>query len=128
MAEEVVDRIVEQRDVQAGRCVTASQPLVGAAPRWRLADLEADPGLVRRHGTEAVEIEALMRRSPELAGPVVEGRPYRIAELVWAVTHEGALDVDDLLDRRTRLGLISADRAAAAAVAEPYLTVRALSR
>jgi glycerol-3-phosphate dehydrogenase len=126
MAEEVVDRIVEHRGVQAGPCVTASQPLVGAAPRSHLADLEADPGLVRRHGTEAVEIEALMRRSPELAARVVAGRPYRIAELVWAVTHEGALDVDDLLDRRTRLGLIRGDRAAAAVVAEPFLTVRAL--
>ena len=127
MAEEVVDRIVEHRGAQVGPCVTASQPLVGAAPRSHLADLKADPGLVRRHGTEAREIEALMRRSPELAAPVVEGRPYRIAELVWAVTHEGALEVDDLLDRRTRLGLIRGERGVAAEVAEPYLTVRALS-
>ncbi len=28
------------------------------------------------------------------------------------VTHEGALDVADLLDRRTRIGLVPADRAA----------------
>ena len=29
------------------------------------------------------------------------------------MTHEGAVDVDDLLDRRTRVGLVPADRAAA---------------
>lgn len=127
MAEEVVDRIVARTGLQAGPCVTASQPLVGAAPRSYLAGLEADPGLVRRHGTEALEIEALMRQSPELAEPVVTGRPYRIAELVWAVTHEGALDVDDLLERRTRLGLVATDRERGLALAEQCLTVRALS-
>jgi glycerol-3-phosphate dehydrogenase len=31
-------------------------------------------------------------------------------ELRWGVAVEGALDVDDLLDRRTRLGLVAADR------------------
>jgi glycerol-3-phosphate dehydrogenase len=35
------------------------------------------------------------------------------AELVWALRHEGALDEADLLDRRTRIGLVPADRAAA---------------
>ena len=33
-----------------------------------------------------------------------------LAELVFAITHEGAHDVDDLLDRRTRVGLVAADR------------------
>ena len=35
-----------------------------------------------------------------------------LAELVFGVTHEGAHDVDDLLDRRTRVGMVAADRAA----------------
>ena len=33
-----------------------------------------------------------------------------LAELLFGVTHEGAADVDDLLDRRTRIGLVPADR------------------
>jgi glycerol-3-phosphate dehydrogenase len=37
------------------------------------------------------------------------------------VRHEGALDVDDLLDRRTRIGLVPADRAAALPVAREVL-------
>ena len=127
MAQDVVDRIAARDEVAAGPCVTASQPLVGAAPRARLMGLAADPGLVRRHGVEAVEIEALMRREPELAEPVVAGRGYRRAELVWAARHEGALEVDDLLDRRTRIGLITADRATAAAGAEDVLAAGAPS-
>ncbi len=41
-----------------------------------------------------------------------------LAELVFAVTHEGAHDVDDLLDRRTRVGLVAEDRAVATPLAE----------
>jgi glycerol-3-phosphate dehydrogenase len=32
------------------------------------------------------------------------------AEFEFAVTHEGALDVEDILDRRTRIGLVAGDR------------------
>ena len=39
-------------------------------------------------------------------------------ELAWGVDVEGAADVDDLLDRRTRLGLVAADREASVAAAE----------
>ena len=37
------------------------------------------------------------------------------------VTHEGALDVEDLLDRRTRVGLVPADRALLVTAAEDAL-------
>jgi glycerol-3-phosphate dehydrogenase len=61
----------------------------------------------------AVDVLALADRDPALAEPVVPGRQVTRAELVWAVRHEGALDASDLLDRRTRLGLVPADRPAA---------------
>ena len=35
------------------------------------------------------------------------------AELLWGLRQEGALDEDDLLDRRTRIGLVPTDRARA---------------
>jgi len=34
------------------------------------------------------------------------------------VTHEGAMSVDDVLDRRTRIGLVRADRDRVVGVAE----------
>jgi glycerol-3-phosphate dehydrogenase len=37
------------------------------------------------------------------------------------VTHEGALTVDDIVDRRTRIGLVEADRDRVVAVAEEFL-------
>ena len=50
--------------------------------------------------------------------PVSPTIPATLAELVFGITHEGAADVDDLLDRRTRIGLVPADREAALPLAE----------
>ena len=52
---------------------------------------------------------------------MADGIDVTRAEFEYAVTHEGALTVDDILDRRTRIGLVAADRAAAAGVAEEFL-------
>ena len=43
-------------------------------------------------------------------------------EFEFAVTHEGALDAGDILDRRTRIGLVAADRDRALAAAEEILS------
>jgi glycerol-3-phosphate dehydrogenase len=73
--------------------------------------------MVERYGIEAPEVAA----DPLLLRPVAPGSPVTLAELVWGVTHEGAVDVDDLLDRRTRLGLVPSDRGAAEAAAHEAL-------
>ena len=43
------------------------------------------------------------------------------AEFEYAVTHEGALSVDDIVDRRTRIGLVDSDRNKVLTVAEEML-------
>ena len=48
--------------------------------------------------------------------PVADGIDVIRAEFEYAVTHEGALTADDILDRRTRIGLVAADRDRAAGV------------
>jgi glycerol-3-phosphate dehydrogenase len=71
--------------------------------------------LIRRYGVEAPLVAALAEAeglTDHVAEDVIE------AELVWALRHEGAMTVDDLLDRRTRIGLVPADRAAALPRAE----------
>ncbi|TXS19569.1 glycerol-3-phosphate dehydrogenase/oxidase [Streptomyces sp. ms191] len=113
MAQDVVDAVVEARGLDARPCRTTSVPLVGADRPARLARLDLPARLVRRYGTEAPAVHALGAEDPELARPVVPGHPVTVAELVWAVRHEGALDVSDLLDRRTRIGLVAEDRSVA---------------
>ncbi|WP_446047955.1 glycerol-3-phosphate dehydrogenase C-terminal domain-containing protein, partial [Streptomyces olivaceus] len=83
-----------------------------AAPA-ALARVRAPGRLVRRYGTEAPEVRALAAEDPRLAERVLPDHPVTGAELLWALRHEGALDASDLLDRRTRIGLVPEDRAAA---------------
>jgi glycerol-3-phosphate dehydrogenase len=115
MAEETVDAVVARLGRGAADSVTGRLPLVGAAPRPALERVAAPARLVARYGTEAPVVEAL--------GPaaVVAGRPETVGELRFAVRHEGARTVADLLDRRTRFGLVPADRTRAVAVAEQVL-------
>lgn len=103
MAAEAVDAAIRCGRLSAGPSRTAAVPLVGAAERDRLTAIDADPRLVARYGTEAVRIAALSEFDPDLAHPIAPG--LTAGEVVWAVRHEGALTADDVLDRRSRIGL-----------------------
>jgi glycerol-3-phosphate dehydrogenase len=78
-----------------------------------LASIAAPRRLIHRYGVEAPAVLALGAEDPSLLEPVAPDVPVTAAELVWAVRHEGALTEEDLLDRRTRIGLVAADRTAA---------------
>ncbi len=129
MARDVVDAAVADfgpdRSVPAS--VTDQVPLLGAdglaavrASAGRLAedygvDRETVEHLLGRYGTLAAEVLDLVRSDPAFGRPLAPGHPYLRAEVVYAVTHEGALHVDDVLRRRTRLFIEAADSGAAAA-------------
>jgi len=126
MAEDTVDAVVAQRGLSAAPCHTDHLPLVGAASRSELGRVNAPQRLISRYGAEAPAVLAAVavatgRSADELLEPVVEGLSITKAELAFGVTHEGALDVEDLLDRRTRIGLVEADRRAAEATAKEML-------
>ncbi len=125
MAQDAVDTAVRQRRLTAGPCRTHHLPLVGAASRSALADVSAPARLVRKYGTESTAVLEQARLTglgdAELLTPVSDDVPVTMAELLWGVSHEGALDADDLLDRRTRVGLVAGDRLAATAAAERAL-------
>jgi len=128
MAQDAVDAALVAAGLPARPCATASLPLLGAAPRSALAELAAPARLVRRFGTEASLVlddarEVTGLSEDELLAPLAPGVPATLAELIFGVTHEGAVDADDLLDRRTRIGLIPADRAAALPAAERALAL-----
>ncbi len=117
MAQDAVDAAVRSGGLAAGRCLTARLPLVGAAPVDATERRGLPRRLVERYGCEAV----LVAGQGASLEPVAPGVDCSAAELAWGVSHEGALDVDDLLDRRTRVGLVPADRAAARPAAERAL-------
>ena len=76
---------------------------------------------MRRYGTEALAVAALAADDPALAAPLAPGVGVLGAEVVWALRPEGALSVADILERRTRLSLVTDDaQAAQGAVAELF--------
>jgi glycerol-3-phosphate dehydrogenase len=121
MARDVVDAAVADFDRDVPASVTEQLPLLGAdglaavqAGAGRLAEDYRVPRavvehLLSRYGTLAGEVLDLIRADPALARPLSEGFPYLRAEVVYAVTHEDALHVEDVLMRRIRLSIESAD-------------------
>jgi glycerol-3-phosphate dehydrogenase len=131
MAQDAVDAAVTRARLGARPCSTARLPLAGAAPRAELARVTIEspsPRLVRRYGADAGLVLDSAREvsglgDDELLAPIAESVPVTMAELLFAITHEGAHDVGDLLDRRTRVGLVAADRARSESVAERAFTL-----
>ncbi|MEY9844778.1 glycerol-3-phosphate dehydrogenase/oxidase [Streptacidiphilus sp. MAP5-3] len=121
MAEDAVDAALAASGRAAAGCRTRSLPLVGAADRATLARVDAPLRLVQRYGTEAAAVVAEADGDPSLLEPIAPGTDTTMAELLFAVRHEGALDASDLLDRRSRLGLAPETRAAALPAAERAL-------
>jgi glycerol-3-phosphate dehydrogenase len=123
MAEDVLDRAIELRGLAAGECQTRNLPLIGAPanPGSTVAPMAGLPeSLVLRYGAEAANViaEASCERP---ADPVADGIDVTRAEFEYAVTHEGALTVDDIVDRRTRIGLVAADRERVVGAATEFL-------
>jgi glycerol-3-phosphate dehydrogenase len=120
MARDVVDAAVAELGREVPGSVTEKVPLLGAdglaAVRAAAGRLAEDYGVTRvavehllgRYGTLAEEVLDLTREDPGLARPLAEGHPYLRAEVAYAVTHEDALHVEDVLMRRTRLFIESA--------------------
>lgn len=133
MAEETVDRVAEFlaafRPDPVNACDTHRVPLPGGSfdDLSELCEHVVDRGarvgvaaegakrLARAYGTRAGAVLELVRDRPQLAAPMLEGRPHILAEAVHAVRQEYALSVADILYRRTRIGLETRDGVAEAA-------------
>ena len=127
MARDVVDAAVADLPGPVPPSVTGQLPLLGAeglpAVRASVARLAADYDvapdvaghLVARYGSLATEVLDLIRADKALGRPLLDGYPYLRAEVAYAVTHEGALHAEDVLARRVRLLIESADAGLSAA-------------
>jgi len=114
-------------------CITDQIPLVGAegylaranqrvllARRSGLTVGRVDH-LLGRYGGLVDEVLALLEARPGLAEPLAGTDDVLAGEVVYAVTHEGARHLDDVLTRRTRISIETFDRGVAAAPAAAAL-------
>ncbi|MGI8578846.1 MAG: glycerol-3-phosphate dehydrogenase/oxidase [Nocardioidaceae bacterium] len=138
MAADAVDAALQDVGGAAPPSVTEHTPLVGAdgyhamlnqvpamarkvgLPIWRLH------GLLDRYGSLVEEFLEQAVDDRSLLDPLPGAEEYLRGEIVYAVTHEAALHLDDLLARRTRISIETPDRGirsaqATAELAAPYL-------
>lgn len=118
MAEDAVDEVCDVLGVRASS-KTKRLPLSGATGARKLSS-PIDKHLDGRYGSNAQLVRDLMKSDARLAEPLIPGLPYLAAEAVYAVTHEMATTLDDILTRRTRSRLLhrQSTRDAAQAVVE----------
>lgn len=124
MARDAVDAAGRALGLALPPSPTATLPLVGAAG-WASVRNRADR-IATDHGVSAAHVRRMLRRygdeveavlAPVLADPTlarsIEG--HLAAEFRFAVTHEGATTLSDVMARRTRLSIERPDGAAEAA-------------
>jgi len=90
------------------------------AGRWRAAasstlTVGQVEHLLRRYGALASDLLALVAQRPELGEPLAGAPETLRAEVVYAASAEGALHLDDVLTRRTRISVETVDRGLSAA-------------
>jgi glycerol-3-phosphate dehydrogenase len=127
MAADAVDEAARAMDEKVPPSTTATIPLLGADGYDALWN--GRHNLARRSGLHVARIEHLLHRygsmieelldlithDPSLGEPLPSSDDYLRAEAVYAVTHEGARHLDDVLARRTRISIESWDRGVDAA-------------
>ncbi|MFC4616869.1 glycerol-3-phosphate dehydrogenase/oxidase [Cellulomonas algicola] len=80
---------------------------IGARYGW---DRPRMDHLLHRYGSLLAELIDLVDAEPSLAEPLKNAPAYIGAEIVYAVSHEGALHLDDVMMHRTRLNYEQADK------------------
>lgn len=123
MAKDVVDAAVEGLTKQRSR--TEDLPLIGAqesagfdgmcmALRTEFEQLGLNEDdfdrMINRYGDRLPILLTMMQKNPEYSNRLTSNADYVFAEVAYAVTHEGANHLDDILTRRTRIYMESADR------------------
>ncbi|HEY8589026.1 MAG TPA: glycerol-3-phosphate dehydrogenase/oxidase [Naasia sp.] len=127
MAKDAIDEAAAALDGRVPDSVTQDIPLLGAEgyqAAWNKRSKIARAfgvhrvrieHLLNRYGVLTDEILDLIRARPELGEPLPGADDYIEAEVVYAATHEGALHLEDVLARRTRISIEAWDRGVSAA-------------
>ncbi|NEN04435.1 glycerol-3-phosphate dehydrogenase/oxidase [Diaminobutyricibacter tongyongensis] len=127
MAKDAIDSAVDALDGKIPESTTQEIALVGAEgyqaawnSRGRIAaktglHIARIEHLLNRYGTLSDDLFDLIRSDPSLAEPLPGADDYIGAEVVYAASHEGALHLEDVLARRTRISIEAWDRGVSAA-------------
>ncbi|MBC7724866.1 MAG: glycerol-3-phosphate dehydrogenase/oxidase [Burkholderiaceae bacterium] len=138
MAQDVIDAAVRGLPGTVPASKTETIPTIGAVGYTNLRDqrtlLAKNSGLsltqidhlLGRYGSLTTDLLDTIADRPELGAPIPGATDYLLVEALYAVTHEGALHLDDILARRTHIAIETVDRGIEAAHAIAPLVGAAL--
>lgn len=122
MAEDAIDAaVVDLKRLTPDSC-TESLAIVGADGYSVLKNQKASIAksygiseatvnhLLNRYGSLFVEVLESAKSNQHLFLPISTQLPYIGAEILYAVTHEGAISISDVMNRRTRINFESPDQ------------------
>ncbi|MGJ1430868.1 FAD-dependent oxidoreductase [Sphingobacterium spiritivorum] len=101
MAEETINLAIKVAALEPKVCMTKTLKIHGYAQN-------EEQGHWKFYGSDAEGIRALAASSPELAAVLHPKFEHIAAEVVWAVRHEMARNVEDVLARRMRILFLDA--------------------
>ena len=122
MAEDCVNQAATLARLPERPCVTDHLNIHGFHPATEKF------GRLWMYGSDAALVRNIEESDPELAQPLAGGLPYTGAEVIWAVRHEWARTLEDVLARRTRALFLNARAALQAAPQAAELMARELNR
>ena len=108
MAEDCVDHALKVNNIKANACDTYNLHLIGAqgdtlAAKHAIAHLPED---IQTHLWQAYGDRAAQVLTVGSEERLVEGQPYIRAEIHWALNFEGAVNAEDVLNRRLRVAML----------------------
>ncbi len=122
MAEDAIDAaVVDLKRLTPDSC-TESLAIVGADGYSVLKNQKASIAksygiseatvnhLLNRYGSLFVEVLESAKSNQHLLLPISTQLPYIGAEILYAVTHEGAISISDVMNRRTRINFEAPDQ------------------
>ncbi|ARA93488.1 FAD-dependent oxidoreductase [Rhodothermaceae bacterium RA] len=102
MAEDTIDQAATLAELEERPSPTRDLPIHGYHHHAE------EFGPLQDYGSDAPALQNLMRERPALREALHPNHPVVAAQVVWAVRHEMARTVEDVLARRTRLLLLDA--------------------
>jgi glycerol-3-phosphate dehydrogenase len=102
MGEDIIDKVTLVAGLDERPSITRTMPIHGYVKNFD----ETDP--LHIYGSDRLAILNLVDERPRLGALIHPRLPYIQAEVVWAVKHEMACTVEDVLSRRTRALLLDA--------------------
>ncbi|WP_431964400.1 glycerol-3-phosphate dehydrogenase/oxidase [Nocardia sp. bgisy134] len=124
MAYDAMDEAAQDIPARVSPSITEKVPLLGADGYFALVNQTVQLAeaygvhpyrvkhLLDRYGSLIDEVMAMAAGKPELLQPITEAPSYLQVEAVYAAAAEGALHLDDILARRTRISIEYSHRGA----------------